>query len=62
VEFVLGHWTEAEWGRIATLDAPFARFLDLLDGAEALDTLANQVNPAGFWDQAGDQRAPIDLA
>lgn len=50
VDFVLEHWTESEWERIDALDAPFARFLTLLAATEDLDGLANQVNPAGFWE------------
>jgi len=49
VDFVLGHWTDPEWERIEALDKPFARFLELLAGTEDLGTLANEVNPAGFW-------------
>ena len=49
VDFVLEPWTEAEWARIEALDAPFARFLDLLAGAEDLAALADKVNPVGFW-------------
>ncbi len=49
VDFVLGHWTDPEWDRIDALDTPFARFLDLLGGAEDLSTLADKVNPAEFW-------------
>ena len=48
-DFVLGAWTEAEWTVIATLDAPFARFLELLAGCEDLGSLGNRVNPAAFW-------------
>jgi peptidyl-tRNA hydrolase, PTH1 family len=48
-DFVLDHWTEPEWDRIDSLDAPFARFLDLLAAAEDLGTLGNLVNPAEFW-------------
>lgn len=48
-DFVLGQWTEAEWDRIEALDAPFARFLDLLAGAEDAASLANQVNGEAFW-------------
>jgi PTH1 family peptidyl-tRNA hydrolase len=48
-DFVLGHWTDPEWDRIDALDAPFARFLELLSGAEALAALPDQVNPASFW-------------
>ena len=50
VDFVLDHWTDPEWERIEALDAPFARFLDLLATTEDLATLADQVNPAGFWE------------
>jgi len=50
VDFVLEHWTEPEWECIDALDAPFARFLALLGATEDLDGLANQVNPAGFWE------------
>ena len=49
VDFVLGHWTDADWERIEALDAPFARFLELLGGTESLGTLMDKVNPAGFW-------------
>ena len=48
-DFVLGKWTEAEWGRIEAMDAPFARFLDLLVGTEDAATLPNQVNGEAFW-------------
>jgi PTH1 family peptidyl-tRNA hydrolase len=49
VDFVLGHWTDSEWEQLDALDAPFARFLDLLADREELSTLGNQVNPVGFW-------------
>lgn len=49
VDFVLEHWTDPEWEHLDALDAPFARFLDLLSSTEDLGTLANQVNPAAFW-------------
>jgi PTH1 family peptidyl-tRNA hydrolase len=49
VDFVLGHWTDSEWARVDALDAPFARFLEILAGTEDLGTLADQVNPASFW-------------
>ena len=52
-DFVLGRWTDPEWERIEALDAPFARFLELLAGAEDLGALANRVNPAAFWEPAG---------
>ena len=51
VAFVLEPWTNPEWDRIQALDAPFARFLDLLGATEDLSTLADKVNPAGFWEQ-----------
>ncbi len=53
-EFVLDPWTDPEWKVIEALDAPFARFLDLLGETAdlgTLGTLGNQVNPAGFWVQ-----------
>lgn len=49
VDFVLGNWTEAEWARLAGLDAPFARFLTLLGESRSLDALPGQVNAATFW-------------
>jgi PTH1 family peptidyl-tRNA hydrolase len=49
VDFVLGHWTDPEWARVGALDAPFARFLELLAATEDLGTLADLVNPAAFW-------------
>lgn len=48
-DFVLGPWTDPEWDRIEALDAPFARFLDLLAGTEDAGSLANQVNGEAFW-------------
>ncbi|HTL98152.1 MAG TPA: hypothetical protein VL181_05045, partial [Holophagaceae bacterium] len=48
-DFVLGKWTEAEWDRIEALDAPFARFLDLLAETENADGLPGQVNGEAFW-------------
>ncbi|MFZ1375276.1 MAG: aminoacyl-tRNA hydrolase [Geothrix sp.] len=53
-DFVLGHWTDPEWERLDALDAPFARFLELLSAAETLSGLGNQVNPAGFWNLVRD--------
>ncbi len=50
VDFVLEPWTGPEWARIAALDTPFARFLDLLGATEELGTLADRVNPAEFWE------------
>jgi PTH1 family peptidyl-tRNA hydrolase len=49
VDFVLEPWTTPEWERIDALDAPFARFLDVLSATEDLGTVANQVNAATFW-------------
>jgi PTH1 family peptidyl-tRNA hydrolase len=49
VDFVLGPWTDPEWERIDALDAPFARFMDLLAGTEDLGALAGTVNPGSFW-------------
>ncbi len=49
VDFVLGTWTEAEWDRIEALDAPFARFLELLTGTEDAMTLPPRVNAEAFW-------------
>jgi len=60
VDFVLEHWTDPEWARIETLDAPFARFLDLLGQADDLAGLANLVNPAAFWDQTEHPRMGCD--
>lgn len=48
-DFVLGTWTDPEWDRIEALDAPFARFLDLLAGTEDAASLPNQVNAEAFW-------------
>src|SRR5664279_4672099 len=36
VEFVLGHWADAEWDGVDALDAPFAQFLELLAATEDL--------------------------
>lgn len=54
-DFVLGPWTESEWERIEALDAPFARFVELLGASEDLGPLANHVNPAAFWDDSQKQ-------
>lgn len=48
-EFVLGEWTDSEWGLIEAMDAPFSRFLDLLASAEDPNTLPNAVNADAFW-------------
>ncbi len=53
-DFVLGPWTDPEWERLDALDAPFARFLELLAAADDLGGLANLVNPAAFWESARD--------
>ncbi|HJW10022.1 MAG TPA: aminoacyl-tRNA hydrolase [Holophagaceae bacterium] len=50
VDFVLDRWTDPEWDRIDALDAPFARFLELLSATGQLERLADQVNPAAFWE------------
>jgi PTH1 family peptidyl-tRNA hydrolase len=49
-DFVLGEWTAPEWERIDALDAPFARFMELLAGTGDLASLASRVNPATFWE------------
>jgi len=49
VDFVLEPWTEPEWAVIERLDAPFARFLEILGAAETLDGIANLVNGTLFW-------------
>ena len=51
VDFVLAPWTDPEWERIGALDAPFARFLELLGETLDLGSLGDKVNPAGFWVQ-----------
>ncbi len=51
VDFVLEPWTDPEWDRIASLDAPFSQFLDLLANTGNLDTLSDKVNPAAFWEE-----------
>ncbi len=48
-DFVLSRWTDPEWDRIEALDAPFARFLELLSATGQLERLGDQVNPATFW-------------
>lgn len=49
-QFVLGAWSEEEWDRIEALDAPFARFMDLLAQGTELRDLPGVVNAAAFWD------------
>ncbi len=51
VDFVLEEWTDPEWAKIDAMDAPFARFMDLLREADDLGALAGQVNAAAFWAQ-----------
>mgnify|MGYP001167359375 CR=1 FL=1 len=58
VDFVLEPWTESEWELIDQMDAPFARFLDLLATCGDLAELANQVNPATFWKAEPGPSAP----
>lgn len=48
-DFVLGRWSEGEWDRLQAMDAPFARFLELLADARDLATLPGQVNAERFW-------------
>ena len=48
-EFVLGEWTEAEWTTLEGLDAPFARWLEQLEGEGGLEALPGKVNAEGFW-------------
>ena len=48
-EFVLGAWTDPEWTLIDRLDGPFARFMDLLEGARDLEALQGQVNAEAWW-------------
>lgn len=48
-QYVLQEWTEDEWARIEALDVPFARFLELLAGCEALERLPGLVNAESFW-------------
>ncbi len=57
-DWVLEPWTEPEWARIDGLDAPFARFLEVLSVTDTLDELANQVNPAAFWNPVGGPEGP----
>jgi PTH1 family peptidyl-tRNA hydrolase len=56
VDFVLGEWTGPEWQLIDAMDAPFARFMQLLQETDDLGALAGTVNPASFWlpPEAGD--------
>jgi len=61
VDFVLEPWTDPEWGQIDALDAPFARFLELLSATEDLGTLANHVNRAGFWSEDPSYGCPAQI-
>jgi PTH1 family peptidyl-tRNA hydrolase len=49
VDFVLGEWTPEEWEILDAMDAPFARFMDLLAGTPALAALPGEVNSENFW-------------
>ncbi|MDR3669693.1 MAG: aminoacyl-tRNA hydrolase [Holophaga sp.] len=49
VDFVLGRWSDPEWAAIDAMDAPFARFMDLLGSASDLGALSGTVNPDSFW-------------
>lgn len=51
-DYVLGTWTDDQWDLIDGLDAPFARFLELLGGCGDLSKLGNLVNPEAFWTPA----------
>ena len=53
VDFVLGEWTGPEWDLIDAMDAPFARFMDLLQGTDDLGSLAGTVNASSFWTPEG---------
>ena len=46
---MLGEWTPEEWRLIEAMDAPFARFMDLLAQAEDPGALAGIVNAESFW-------------
>jgi PTH1 family peptidyl-tRNA hydrolase len=53
VDFVLGEWPGPEWDLIDAMDAPFARFMDLLQGTDDLGSLAGTVNASSFWTPEG---------
>ena len=59
VEFVLEEWSDPEWRKIDAMDAPFARFMDLLRETPDLGALAREVNPAAFW-EPGDLPESLD--
>jgi len=48
-EYVLQEWTAEEKARLEALDAPFARFMEMLAGCEGLAALGGKVNSAAFW-------------
>ena len=52
VDFVLGEWSDPEWERIDAMDAPFARFMDLLQDTDDLGVLCGTVNPESFWTES----------
>jgi PTH1 family peptidyl-tRNA hydrolase len=54
VDFVLGEWTAPEWARIDAMDAPFARFMQLLADSDDLGRLAGTVNAESFWRTEAD--------
>jgi PTH1 family peptidyl-tRNA hydrolase len=49
VDFVMGKWTRSELGIIVTVSAAFSHFMELLQDAENLSTLAGTVNTMAFW-------------
>lgn len=49
VDYVLGRWTDPEWQAIDRMDAPFARFLDLLAATADPQRLPGAVNAEAFW-------------
>ena len=51
-DFVLQEWSDDERVQLDALDAPFARFMELLAGCDDLATLAGKVNAATFWTDA----------
>lgn len=48
-QFRAGRWSEPEWRRLEHLEAPFGRFLRLLEATDWLPDLAVKVNVPGFW-------------
>jgi PTH1 family peptidyl-tRNA hydrolase len=59
-QFVLQEWTPEEWDRIAAMDAPFDRFMELLASCEDLAALASQVNGQVFWKGPAGAERSID--